>query len=207
VFLQKARVFDYVEYGKKRGLQKVYLNTNLVFFEPAMIDRLDASGLDKLTIGLDAATHETYRSIRVDKKPANDATNFGKVEANVHALLDAKASGRLKNLEIVLQFIVQDENRHEEAAFKAKWAGSGATLKVRHKLGWGDAIPTEGLVLPPEDRTVPCPWLMRTMSIHWTGTSRSATRSGMGKNTSATSTSSRSRRFGSVSSRASARVT
>lgn len=162
VFVHREKVFRYVEAAKAAGLRRVYLNTNLVLFEPSMIDRLDASGLDKLTIGLDAATRETYDKVRV-------GGDFEKVERNLHALLDAKARGRLQSLELIVQFIVQDENAAEEEAFKQKWAGKGLTLKVRHRLGWGTGVPSPALALGAESRTMPCPWLMRTMSIHWTG--------------------------------------
>lgn len=163
VFVHKDIVFDYLHYAKKvANLNKVYLNSNLVLFREEYIDRMEASGLDKLTVGLDAATAETYDQIRV-------GGDFNQVERNIHALLRAKAEGRLKNLEIILQFIVQDQNTHEEEMFKQKWAGSGVTLKMRQKLGWGLGVTAENLCLPDNSRTIPCPWLMRTMSIHWTG--------------------------------------
>ncbi len=163
VFVYGDRVFDYLHYAKhEAGLRKVYLNSNLVLFREEWIDRLEACGLDKITVGLDAATEATYQRVRV-------GGNFGAVERNVQALIEAKARGRLPHLEIILQFIVQDENEHEEEAFKQKWTGRGVTLKVRQKLGWGTGVEASNLNLPTSQRTIPCPWLMRTMSIHWTG--------------------------------------
>lgn len=168
VFMHRDKVFTYFEYAASRGLTNVNLNTNLVLFRPEWMDQLERSRLNRLTIGLDATTEETYRRIRIDKNPRRKG-NFKRVEDNVRALLAAKAAGRLRDLDIVLQFIVQEANAHEEELFKEKWAGSGAKLKIRHKLGWGTAIAAENLVLGPEERSIPCPWLMRTMSIHWTG--------------------------------------
>lgn len=163
VFVHGDLVFDYLQFAKRQaGLKKVYLNTNLVLFRPEWIDRVAASGLDKITVGLDAATEETYNKIRV-------GGDFRAVESNILALLEAKAQGRLPNLEIILQFIVQDENQHEEELFKQKWTGRGVTIKVRQKLGWGLGVEADNLAIPDRERTIPCPWLMRTMSIHWTG--------------------------------------
>ena len=162
VFVHKGLVFDYLTYAKQAGLKKIFLNSNFVLFKEEFMDRLEACGLDKLTIGLDAATEETYDRVRV-------GGDFARVERNIQSLLDAKARGRLKNLEVILQFIVQEENQHDEELFKQKWAGRGLTLKVRQKLGWGLGVPADNLSLPDTDRTIPCPWLMRTMSIHWTG--------------------------------------
>ena len=162
VLVYGDRVFDYMEYAKDAGLRKVYLNSNMVLFEEEMIPRLERSRLDKLTIGFDAATKETYDKIRV-------GGDFATVEENINLLLDAKKRGRLPDLELILQFILQDENQHEEELFKQKWLGRGVTLKIRHRLGWGTGVPAANLSLPAEARTMPCPWLMRTMSVHWTG--------------------------------------
>lgn len=163
VFVHNDVVFDYLRFAKRQaGLKKVYLNSNLVLFRAEWIDQLEESGLDKITVGLDAATEPTYNQIRV-------GGDFQAVENNVEALLAAKAQGRLPNLEIILQFIVQDENQHEEERFKRKWTGRGVTLKIRQKLGWGLGVEAHNLTIPRNERKVPCPWLMRTMSIHWTG--------------------------------------
>jgi len=163
VFVRKDLVFDYLRFAKQEAhLKKVYLNSNLVLFREEWTDRLEESGLDKITVGLDAATEPTYNKIRV-------GGDFRTVEKNIHTLLEAKSLGRLQKLEIILQFIVQDENQHEEEMFKRKWTGRGVTIKVRQKLGWGLGVEAENLAIPSRDRTIPCPWLMRTMSIHWTG--------------------------------------
>ncbi|MEI6816423.1 MAG: radical SAM protein [Bacteroidota bacterium] len=162
VFMMKERVFDLIEYAKSKGLTKIFMNSNFVLFEKSWIDRLDSSGLNKLTVGLDAATKETYEKIRVDG-------DFDKVEENIKALIEAKTKGKLKNLEVTLQFIVMEENENEEELFKTKWMDKGFTIKVRHRLGWGTAVESPALCLPNEGREIPCPWLMRTMSIHQDG--------------------------------------
>lgn len=163
VFLLKHRVFNYLRLAKRdANLHNVLLNSNLVLFREAYIDQLAECGLDKLTVGLDAATADTYDRIRV-------GGDFARVEHNIDAILNAKSKGRLPNLELVLQFIVQDLNAHEEELFKRKWSGKGATLKVRQKLGWGTAVEAPNLDIPSDERSIPCPWLMRTMSVHWNG--------------------------------------
>lgn len=163
VFVHKHRVFDYLRFAKRDAkLNKVFLNSNLVLFREEYIDQLAECGLDKLTVGLDAATEETYCRIRV-------GGDFAKVERNIDAILSAKSRGRLPNLDLTLQFIVQDLNEHEEELFKQKWSGRGADLKIRQKLGWGTAVDAPNLDISADDRHIPCPWLMRTMSVHWTG--------------------------------------
>ncbi|MCB9026438.1 MAG: radical SAM protein [Bdellovibrionaceae bacterium] len=162
LFLQPLKIFEYLKYMKTKGLKKKNINTNLNLFKPEYIDNLAECDLNKLTVGLDAATEATYDKVRV-------GGDFKVVEKNIDALLKAKASGQLPSLEITLQFIVQDENIHEEELFKQKWTGSGATIKIRHKLGWGTGVAADNLSIPDSERNIPCPWLMRTLSIHWTG--------------------------------------
>jgi MoaA/NifB/PqqE/SkfB family radical SAM enzyme len=162
VFTQSDRVFDFVDRARAAGCRRVHLNTNLVLFREEQVARLAASAPDTLVVGLDAATRETYDRVRV-------GGDFERVERNALALLAAKRAGALPRTEIVLQFIVQEDNAHEEEAFKARWLGRGATLKFRHRLGWGSAVAAPALGIPRERRGVPCPWLMRTMSVHWTG--------------------------------------
>src|SRR5262245_52137789 len=162
VFTQGDLVFDVVDRARAAGCRRIHVNTNLVLFREEQIARLAESPPDTLVVGLDAATRATYERVRV-------GGDFPRVERNVETLLAAKRRGALPRTEIVLQFIVQEENAHEEEAFKARWFGRGATLKIRHRLGWGSGVAAPALRIAPEDRDVPCPWLMRTMSVHWTG--------------------------------------
>jgi radical SAM protein with 4Fe4S-binding SPASM domain len=162
VFTHGDLVFDYVDRARAAGCRRLHLNTNLAAFREESIARLVSSPPDTLVVGLDAATRATYDRIRV-------GGDFERVERNVEALLAARRSGALRRTEIVLQFIVQEHNAHEEEAFRARWRGRGATLKFRHRLGWGTAVTAPALDIPQERRTMPCPWLMRTMSVHWTG--------------------------------------
>ena len=162
VFTQGDRVFDFIDRARFSGCRRVHLNTNLVLFREEQVARLAASPPDSLVVGLDAATRATYDRIRV-------GGDFDRVERSVEALLAAKRDGALPRTEIVLQFIVQEANANEEEAFKTRWMGSGAALKIRHRLGWGTGVSAAALDIPPRMRNVPCPWLMRTMSVHWTG--------------------------------------
>ena len=163
VFTKKDLIFRYISFAKNEAkLKKFNINTNLVMFDPSYIDQMEESNLNKLTVGLDAASQETYDQIRV-------GGNFEKVESNVWAILNEKKRGRLKNLELILQFIVQENNIHEENTFIERWKGAGATIKIRQKLGWGVGVEANNLCISEQQRKIPCPWLMRTMSVHWTG--------------------------------------
>jgi len=155
--LLETDLFKYIAYAKRKGIKEVILNTNGTLLSPQVYRELAAAKVDKIIIGLDAVTGGTYSRIRV-------GGNYEKVKRNVLGILKLSGPG------VVLQFIVMNENAAELEPFKDFWLPRGAILKVRKKLAWGNAIETEDLDIPSTspERT-PCPWLMRTMSIHWSG--------------------------------------
>ncbi len=155
--LLETRLFNYIAYAKRKGIKEVILNTNGTLLRPQIYRELAKTKVDKIIIGLDAFSGETYSRIRA-------GGNYEKVKCNVLEIL------KLDGPEIVLQFIVMNENVAELEPFKDFWLPRGAILKVRKKLAWGNTIETQDLDIPSTspERT-PCPWLMRTMSIHWSG--------------------------------------
>ncbi len=151
-------IYKYITYAKDKGINEVILNTNGTLLTAKKYQLLRQAGLDKIVIGMDAVTEETYSKIRV-------GGDFKKLNNTVIDLV--KESDKP---EITLQFIVMPQNAHEEDTFKKYWLSKGVKLKIRKKLGWGDAVQAEGLDIDPgSNERVPCPWLIRTMSIQWSG--------------------------------------
>lgn len=152
-----------VRYAYDLGLKNLNLNTNAAFLDKQMVDALLKCGLVKITIGIDATNANTYSKIRKNGI-------YSEVVKNVEYLLE-QIEYKKSCLEVVTQFIAMDENEGEIDEFKEFWLKRGATVKVRPKLGWGgeSGISTENLYLEKKDRTFPCPWLIRTMSIHVDG--------------------------------------
>lgn len=157
------KLADYIRYAKEQGIGEVCLNTNAVFLTAKMTEKLIASGLDKILVSIDGFSKESYDQIRV-------GGDYELVRKNVETALALKKVSGSKTPEIIAQFIVMDENQHEVEAFKAYWLSKGATVKIRPKLGWGDAIPSSVLdSVAEETERFPCAWLTRTVSIHWDG--------------------------------------
>jgi radical SAM protein with 4Fe4S-binding SPASM domain len=73
-------------------------------------------------------------------------------------------------MRITVQIIEQQDNRHQIEEFKQYWLDKGAVVKVRPRLGWGKGVDAPELVMEQDQRVGPCPWLVRTVSIHWNGT-------------------------------------
>jgi len=160
--IEGVRLVKMLNYAKKKELENVNLNTNARFLTADLAERLLSSGLSRIIISLDANTKETYDKIRV-------GGNFDETVKNIERLLEIKRERKLSKPDIIVQFIVMDENETEADAFKEYWLKRGAVVKLRLKLGWGDAVSTEDLDVADVERTFACPWLIRTVSIHWDG--------------------------------------
>lgn len=157
------KLADYIRYAKEQGISEVCLNTNAVFMTARMTEKLIASGLDKILVSIDGFSKESYDQIRV-------GGDYELVKKNVETALELKRASGSATPEIIAQFIVMDENQHEVEAFKDYWLSKGATVKIRPKLGWGDAIQSSVLDdVAEETERFPCAWLTRTVSIHWDG--------------------------------------
>ncbi|MCE5248801.1 radical SAM protein [bacterium] len=152
------RFFEMMEYAAAKGA-RIVLNTNAVLFTEQTIDRIGKLNLTEIIVGIDAFTRETYDKIRC-------GGDFDRVVSNVRKML----AQRWEHTRVTVQFIVQELNEHEEKAFRSFWLDRGAAVKIRQKLGWGRGVEAANLIIPQEARDMPCPWLLRTLSIHWDGT-------------------------------------
>ncbi len=151
-----------LNYAVKKGLTNINLNTNLVPANKELCYKLIDTGINKIIVSLDAATSEVYDKIRC-------GGNFNKVLENIDNLLVAKLKNKSNDTEIIVQFIVMDENQQEIEAFKKLFLDKKITLKIRGKLAWGNTIEANNLDLPNESRDYPCPWSNRGFVIHVTG--------------------------------------
>jgi len=95
--------------------------------------------------------------------------NFSQTVKNLELFLTKRQERNANSPKLIVQFIVMDENEHEADAFRAHWLQRNAIVKIRPKLGWGIGVKAENLNLDNSERTFPCSWLTRTVSIHWNG--------------------------------------
>ena len=148
---------EMLEYSYKKGV-KVILNTNAVLFNNELIDKILSFNLQEIIVGIDAAKPETYNRIR-------RGGDFKGVVNNVLELLK-RNKGKTR---ITVQLIEQEANSSEIEDFKGFWLAKGAVVKIRPRLGWGVGVESPNLILGQDERIGSCPWLIRTVSIHWNG--------------------------------------
>jgi radical SAM protein with 4Fe4S-binding SPASM domain len=161
--LRGETVVEFIRYAKDKGIREVCLNTNAVLLTKVIAEKLLESGLDKIIVSIDAASKEIYDKIRI-------GGDFNLVRSNIEQFLEIKREKHNTHLELIAQFIVMDENEHEVELFKKYWLERGAIVKIRPKLGWGNAVKSSILdSTEQETERFPCAWLTRTVSIHWDG--------------------------------------
>lgn len=160
--LRGDKLVEMLTYAKNQGLDNIYLNTNATFLTKDMTHKLLDSGIKELLISMDANTKETYDKIRV-------GGDFHETIKNIEYFLAAKQEKGLQRPAVIMQFIIMDENEHEIEQFKEYWLKRKAIVKVRLKLGWGTAVQAGDLIAADIKRDFPCPWLLRSVSIHWDG--------------------------------------
>ena len=151
-------IYDKMKIAQDAGAE-ICFNTNAVLLEIKNAERLIDSGVVDYYIGLDALKKDTYDKIR----------KGGDYQAAVRNTLALIPLVREAGGTVYAQFIDQDDNEVEREDFIKFWTGEGAAVKVRPRLGWGLGIETNSLVVPNSERDFPCPWITRTMSIHWNG--------------------------------------
>jgi len=102
----------------RRLLPGVFVTTvtNASLLTPDRADELLASGLDHISVSIDAATEASYAQIR-------KGLDFAKVVRHTEALLQ-RTGGRRVNV----KFLRQRANQGEERAFARRWRPLGATV-------------------------------------------------------------------------------
>lgn len=155
-------ILDMIKYAKDIGVRSVNLNTNALLMTPTISRNLIDTGLDYILIGIDANTEATYNKIR-------RKGSFNLAVTNTLNLLKLKKESNSSKPKVIIQYIVMKENEEEVKDFKKFWLSKGAIVKLRPRLGWGTGVSAENLNLEERERTYPCPWLTRTVSIRWDG--------------------------------------
>lgn len=111
--LLDKRVPDFIKYGKKMGVRYISMTTNGLLLDKEMTQRLLQTGLDSLSISIDAGTKETYKEVR--------GGNFDKLVENVEYFLEEVERQQI-NMYINLSIILNKEAQNEVELFKNKWS-------------------------------------------------------------------------------------
>jgi radical SAM protein with 4Fe4S-binding SPASM domain len=148
-----------VHYGKTRGISDICLNTNGTLLDEKMIKELIKSGIDKISISLDAFSKETYAIVR----PNSD---FIKVIENIESLIEYKKNHRLQKPHVQLTFVDQKENHHELNDFVAHWIKRVDAIYSQREYHHFRLVDRSTII---ERKRIPCLHLWRSLVIYWNG--------------------------------------
>ncbi len=119
--LLDKRLFDWVKHIKSRSPDKYcFIATNGELLDQFSLIEMLQSGLDRLTISLNAHSKETYESI-------NTGLDYDRVIKNVYYLL----SDQSMRQKVELRFALTKENVHEVQQAVDYWKMQGIHTKVR----------------------------------------------------------------------------
>lgn len=169
---------EFIQYAKSKNIE-VMLSSNLSQkLTDDYIERLVRSGLDRLIVGLDGATEETYNKYR-------RGGNYPLVRKNLSRIQSAKGKLGLTTPTIICQFLVFKHNEHEIDRVKAEYKNWGADVLTiggaqmpfaPYNEGFEPStIPEYNIYSPEQIRMIetklqlengsPCSWLYGTLSL------------------------------------------
>ncbi|MDX2178373.1 MAG: radical SAM protein [Bryobacteraceae bacterium] len=122
-FLDKA-IFDRIEFCERHGISTL-LSTNGTLLDEAAARRLLDSPIEHVTLSMDSMDKETYEFYRKGAK-------FERVRDNFLRFCELKHQMGAK-VQVVVQMVRMDRNRHEEADFIRFWSAVPGVDAVRVK--------------------------------------------------------------------------
>lgn len=158
------RFMDMVRYAKKRDVAKViHVNTNALCWTDKVIDELLDSGIDDITISLDAAWKETYK-----KHKGIDCLE--KVEARIRRFYERRKQLGLSHPFVRVKIMEFGDISEEEIKdFFNKWQGIADMVQVTGIHNWSGEI--KSLTVTDETSPVryPCVIMWYALVINWNG--------------------------------------
>lgn len=157
------RIFDMIRYAKNsKCAGTIHVNTNgtlLDRYEPKMVLE---SGLDDITISIDALLPETYARIK-------RADSLDAVVANTLSLLQAKFQMKIRRPRIRVKIMEFIDTKDEIGSFVEFWKDKADEVQVTGAHDWSGAI--DGLHVTDEcpDVRWPCSLLWYTLAVNWDG--------------------------------------
>jgi spiro-SPASM protein len=143
----------------KNASKMIAFNTNGLLLDKKISEELVRSGLDYITISLDAFTKETYEKIK-------KGSDFEKVKENIKHLMIARERMESLTPKIFIQFIEMPENSKEKNDFFTYWSDKADKVIFHDFLSWGGVIDTDKEV--PSERYA-CMSLWNQLAIDYDG--------------------------------------
>ncbi|MDD5005999.1 MAG: radical SAM protein [Candidatus Omnitrophica bacterium] len=158
------RFMDMIRYAKKMQVAKtIHVNTNALCWTNDTIDELLDSGIDDITVSLDAARPETY-------KKHKGADLLERVEKQVLNFFKRRAKLALKQPFLRVKIMeFEGISKEEIEEFIDKWKDTADMVQVTGIHNWCGAI--ESLKISDETSSMryPCAIMWYALAVNWNG--------------------------------------
>jgi radical SAM protein with 4Fe4S-binding SPASM domain len=158
------RFFDMVRYAKQKNIAKsIHINTNALCWTDRAIDEILDSGIDDITVSLDAARPQTYK-----KHKGIDCLK--EVENKVCYFFKRRQARGLKRPFVRVKIMEFEEISKEEInEFFKKWRGVADMVQVSGIHDWGGAIKNIKITDEKSETRYPCVIMWYALVINWNG--------------------------------------
>jgi radical SAM protein with 4Fe4S-binding SPASM domain len=137
-----------------------HFNTNAMLLDETRAKRLLDSGINDITMSIDAVTDETFVQVK-------RTGSLSVVERNVERILDLRARAGLVLPWVRAKLCAMTETEHEIEAFRSRWGGVADEVQIQevHNYGGGNNGAMGG-----QQHRYPCQFWWSTMAVNWNGT-------------------------------------
>jgi len=150
-----------IRYAKKKGVRKIWLNTNGVLLSPEMSRELLEAGLDTLEVSIDAATQETFKKIK-------GKDEYDRVVKNTIECYRLKKKLFPKS-KIIVSFVESLINTLEKDTFIKLWQNYADKIRIRPVHQHGALVTNLRKSKEGEKDRLPCSILWERVEINYYG--------------------------------------
>jgi radical SAM protein with 4Fe4S-binding SPASM domain len=158
-----------VSYAKQKGVEQVFCITNAILLNEAVAEGMIDSGLDFLSISIDAATADAYEQIHLQPDGRSPSDKFQVVVDNIDRLLSLKKQRKSKKPYVQVRFKDFDKNKGEVGRFIRKYRKNADEVIIyMNIINWpGSSIKNN---LPPKSLLrFPCFNLWASLFVTYDG--------------------------------------
>lgn len=158
------RFMDMIRYAKKRDIAKtIHVNTNALCWTDRVIDELLDSGIDDITISLDAARAITYK-----KHKGVDCLK--KVEGQIYRFFEKRKALGLKRPFVRVKIMEFEQiSKEEMKEFFSKWEGIADMVQVTGIHNWSGEIRGVNITDETSRQRYPCVIVWYVLVVNWNG--------------------------------------
>ncbi|MFH0973449.1 MAG: radical SAM/SPASM domain-containing protein, partial [Candidatus Micrarchaeota archaeon] len=169
--LLNPEIFDFIGYAKSKGINNIYLSTNVTLLTPEKSAALLDTRIDNVILSLDGATKRTYERVRRN-------ANYESSVRNVKAFLELREKMRFKTgrkPHVFLQVIKTNETVKEIDDFRKQWSGYDVEITCKNFCTWANQLKNAERVSKRANWYHPAgmPWhcanLWESMVVTWDG--------------------------------------